>query len=232
MSNGSAQPLTSTTPQSSDGVVAQQYLGVAADNLITHNEAAAGAFKGSEQHRGDAAKALAQAAVTLTSDEEAENRDLTQLIKDVATLEHAGACPTVTIIPPPTTSTARGGGFHEHHHDDGGRPTTTTTVPPTTTTTTVPPTHDHHHDDAPTGLADADHDHHDDPADDHHHDSATGNHDTTTTTLPGAAVPAHERPAPGSGRRYSATGLHRDLRATRRRLTPVRAVDHGSRLTF
>src|SRR6202044_2190725 len=101
----SAQPLTSTTPQSSDGGGAQQYLGGASDNLINNNEAAAGAFKGSEQHRGDAAKALAQSAVTLTSDEEAENRDLTQLIKDVAPLEHAGACPTVTIIPPPTAST-------------------------------------------------------------------------------------------------------------------------------
>jgi hypothetical protein len=139
VSSGSAQPLTSSTPQSSDGVVAQQYLGVAADNLINDNEAAAGAFKGSEQHRGDAAKALAQAAVTLTSDEEAENRDLTQLIKDVATLEHAGACPTVTIIAPPTTSTAPAAGSTSTTTTTVA-PTTTTTVPPTTTTTTIPPT--------------------------------------------------------------------------------------------
>jgi hypothetical protein len=174
VSNDSAQPLTSTTPQSSDGVVAQQYLGVAADNLIDTNEAAAGAFRGSEQHRGDAAKALAQAAVTLTSDEEAENRDLTQLIKDVATLEHAGACPTVTIIPPPTTTTT----VPPTTTTTTVPPTTTTTTTtlplnplmPTTTTTTIPPT-------TTTTTA----------------PPATT---TTTTTLPGAAVPATSAPPP------------------------------------
>jgi hypothetical protein len=140
VSNGSAQPVTSTTPQSSDGVVAQQYLGVAADNLINNNEAAAGAFKGSEQHRGDAAKALAQAAVTLTSDEEVENRDLTQLIKDVATLEHAGACPAVTIVPPPTNTAAAAGSTSTTTTTTVAPTTTTTVPPPTTTTTTVPPT--------------------------------------------------------------------------------------------
>jgi hypothetical protein len=161
VSSGSAQPLTPTTPQSADGVVAQQYLGVAADNLINTNEAAAGAFKGSEQHRGDAAKALAQAAVTVTSDEEAENRDLTQLIKDVATLEHAGACATVTIIPPPTSTGAAAGSTSTTTTTLA--PTTTTMVPPTTTTTTVPPT-------TTTTTA----------------PPAT----TTTVTLPSAAVPA------------------------------------------
>ena len=58
----------------------QQYLGVTANSLVTHDDTAAGAFKTAEQRRGAAAKALAQAAVALTSDEAAENRDLTQLI--------------------------------------------------------------------------------------------------------------------------------------------------------
>ncbi len=57
--------------------MAQQYLGVAATNLISDNNAAAGAVKDSDAHRDDAAKALAQAALKLTSDEAAENRDLT-----------------------------------------------------------------------------------------------------------------------------------------------------------
>ena len=130
VSNGGTEPLTATTPVDSDGVVAQQYLGVAANNLINHNDDAAGAVKDSEQHRNDASKAQAQAALKLTSDETAESRNLTQLIKDVATLEHAGACATVTITPP-AASVANAA---------GSTSTTTTTLAPTTTTTTLPTT--------------------------------------------------------------------------------------------
>jgi hypothetical protein len=140
VSSGSTQPVGPNTPQSSDGVVAQQYLGVAANNLINDNQVAAGAVKGTERHRGDAAKALAQAAVTLTTDEAAENKDLTQLIEDVATLEHAGACATVTIVPPPTVTPPAAGGSTSNTTTTVAPATTTTTVPPTTTTTTVPPT--------------------------------------------------------------------------------------------
>ncbi len=117
VSSGGNQPLSPSTPQDSDGVVVQQYLGVAAANLINRNESAADAFKGSQQHREDAAKAVAQASVTLTSDEAAENTALARLISGVATLEHAGACATVTITAPApagsgttsstTTTTAR-----------------------------------------------------------------------------------------------------------------------------
>ena len=135
VSNGANQPLSPNTPQDSDGVVVQQYLGVAATNLINRNESAADAFKGSQQHRDDAAKAVTEASVTLTSDQAAENRDLGQLIADVATLEHAGACATVTITAPtpatvaPTSSTTT-----------TSAPSTTTTAPPTTTTTVAPTT--------------------------------------------------------------------------------------------
>jgi hypothetical protein len=135
VSSGGTQPLTPSTPQSADGVVVQQYLGVAAANLVSQDNAAAGTFKTAQRHRNSASKALAQAAVTLTSDESAENRDLTQLITDVATLEHAGACATVTIAPPASNGSSATA--------TTGTTTTTTTVPPTTsttTTTTVPPT--------------------------------------------------------------------------------------------
>ena len=80
VSNAGTQPLTPSTPQDSDGVVVQQYLGVTADSLVTHDDAAAGVYKAAEQRRGAASKALARAAVALTSDESAENQDLTQLI--------------------------------------------------------------------------------------------------------------------------------------------------------
>jgi hypothetical protein len=140
VSNGGTQPLTGSTPQSSDGVVAQQYLGVAANNLLTKQGAANGVFKDAEQRRDAASKALAQAAVTLTSDQAAENQDLTQLIKDVATLEHAGACATVTITPPPTSGSDATGttATTSTTTTTTTTPSTTTTAPPTTTT--VPPT--------------------------------------------------------------------------------------------
>jgi hypothetical protein len=137
VSNGSTQPLTPTTPKDSDGVVVQQYLGVAASNLIAQNDAAEGAVKGSEADRSAASKALAQAAVTLTTDEAAENRDLTQLMTDVATLERAGACATVTITPPPSSTASSGSSTTSTTVPAS---TTTTTVPPSTTTTTVPST--------------------------------------------------------------------------------------------
>ena len=139
VSNGGNQPLTTSTPQDSDGVVAQQYLGVAANNLLAKEGAANEVFKDAEQRRNAASKALAQAAVALTSDQAAENQDLTQLIKDVGTLEHAGACATVTITPPPTSGTDTTGTTSTTTTTTTTIPSTTTTVPPTTTTT-VPTT--------------------------------------------------------------------------------------------
>ncbi len=136
-------PLSPNTPQSSDGVVAQQYLHVAASNLVSRNESASDILKEAEQHRDDAAKALAQAALTLTSDESAESRDLDQLMTDVATLEHAGACASVTITPPPSAGTGASGSTTTTTTSTTTTipPTTTTTVPPTSsTTTTIPPT--------------------------------------------------------------------------------------------
>ena len=138
VSSGGTRPLTATTPEDSDGVVVQQYLGVAASNLLSKQGTADGVFKGAEQQRDAATKALAKAAVTLTSDQAAENKDLTQLITDVGTLEHAGACATVTITPPPSSGT------DATATTSTTTSTTTTTLPSTTTvpptTTTVPPT--------------------------------------------------------------------------------------------
>ena len=142
VSNAGSQPLSPSTPQDTDGVVVQQYLGVTANSLVAHDDTAAGAYKTAEQRRGAAAKALARAAVALTSDESAENRDLTQLITDVAILEHAGACPTVTITPPLSSGSAVGASTSTTTTTPTTTTTTTTTTlpPTTTTTTTVPPT--------------------------------------------------------------------------------------------
>ena len=138
VSNGGTQPLTSRTPVDSDGVVAQEYLGVTASNLLSQEGAANGVFKDAEQRRDAASKALAQAAVALTSDQSAEDHDLTQLITDVGTLEHAGACATVTITPPPSSGTDAAGATSTTTTSTTTTPSTTTTVAPATTT--VPPT--------------------------------------------------------------------------------------------
>jgi hypothetical protein len=130
VSSGDAQPLTPQTPQDEDGVVVQQYLGVAASNLVDRDKAALSVVKSSVQQRDQASNAVTQAAVTLTSDEVAENRSLTSLVKDVGTLEHAGVCATVTITAPTPISSA----------PTGATSTPATLVPTTTTTSTVPAT--------------------------------------------------------------------------------------------
>ena len=130
VNSGSSQPLTQNTPQTQDGVVAQQYLGLAASNLITHDNAAQHAVKSSVEQRDDAAKAVTQAALTLTSDEAAENRSLTLLARDVGTLEHAGVCATVAITAPTPSASA----------PTGAATTPATLVPTTTSTTTAPVT--------------------------------------------------------------------------------------------
>ena len=140
VSNAGSQPLSPSTPQDTDGVVVQQYLGVTASSLVAHDDTAAGAYKTAEQRRDAASKALARADVALTSDESAENRDLAQLITDVGTLEHAGACATVTITPPPSSGSVVGASTSTSTTTTTVPPTTTTTLPPTTTTTTLPPT--------------------------------------------------------------------------------------------
>jgi hypothetical protein len=130
VNSGGSQPLTRSTPQTQDGVVAQQYLGLAASSLITRDDAALHAVKSSVQQRDEAAKAVTQAALTLTSDEAAENRSLTVLARDVGTLEHAGVCATVTITAPASSASA----------PTGAASTPATLVPTTTTTSTVPVT--------------------------------------------------------------------------------------------
>jgi hypothetical protein len=126
------QTLSPNTPQSSDGVVAQQYVHLAASDLVAKSDAAAAAVNHSEQRRKQTASALAQAATRLTTDEAAESRDLLQLTSDLAILEHAGACDTVTIIPPAGAGSASAGSTTT-------TTTTTTTLPISTATTTTGP---------------------------------------------------------------------------------------------
>jgi len=163
------QPFAPSMPQDSDGVVVQQYLGVAANDLLTQKGAADGLLKDAEQSRDAASKALAQTAVALTSDESEENQDLTQLIGDVGTLEHAGACSTVTITPPPSSGADDAGATSTT--TTTGPPSTSTTLPPTTTTTTttVPPTTTTTTTTLPSGVLAA---------------TPTTTTTTTTTTLP------------------------------------------------
>jgi hypothetical protein len=137
------QAPTPNTPQTPDGVVAQQYIHVAASNLVTKSDAATAAVSVSEQHRDEEAAALATEASTLTSDEAAENSLLLQLMSDLATLKNASTCTTITIAPPVTTANGTSGSTAATVPSTIDLPTastTTTTVPSTATTTTVPST--------------------------------------------------------------------------------------------
>ncbi len=197
VSSGNSQPLTRNTPQSQNGVVAQQYLGLAASNLITHDSAALRAVKSSVRQRDEAAKAVTQAALKLTSDEAAENRSLTLLVKDVGTLEHAGVCATVTITSS-TPSASAPTGSASTPATLVPQTTTTSTAPVTTSTTTVPTT-------VPTTTVPSSvpsnalshgrpHDDNDDGADDR---AVTVPSTTTTTTVPttpGPTSPAASTP--------------------------------------
>jgi hypothetical protein len=129
-------------PQNANGVAAQQYETVAANDLLSRYQAATMHLAASLSHRDAATKALAQANATLTSDTAAQNHALARLVDDVTTLQTAGACTAVQITAPTPAGAAAG----------ATTTTTTTTVPPTTapspttdvpsttTTSTVPPT--------------------------------------------------------------------------------------------
>ena len=135
--------------QDADGVIAQQYLGITANDLLAAEKVASAAVHASLSRRDDAARAVTQATFRLASDNAAEHRTLTRMVADVATMQIAGACTTVAIAAPtptgaapnaagstgttttvPTTTTTTAGAVPS-------TTTTTTTTPPTTTTTTT-----------------------------------------------------------------------------------------------
>ncbi len=128
-------------PQDADGVVAQQYLGIAASNLLARVKAANAAIRASRAGRTDAARSVTQAALKLESDNAAERRSLTQMVADVATLQNAGACTSVTITASAPAASPAGPGATVATTIPSTVPTTVpaTTAPTTTTTTTAPP---------------------------------------------------------------------------------------------
>jgi hypothetical protein len=128
-------------PQTAEGVTEQQYLGIAATNLLARTQMAAAAEKASITGRASAIRAVSQATSTLASDEAAERQSLTELVDDVATLQNAGACTSVTIVAPATSTSGKSNTSTTSTTTTTTLPSTTTTVPSTsTTTTTVPST--------------------------------------------------------------------------------------------
>ena len=115
------------SPQDPDGVIAQQYLGITANDLMAREKASLAAVHASLSRRDDATRAVAQANFRLASDNAAVHRSLTRMVADVATMQVAGACTTVAIATPAPTGAPPNAA--------GSTGTTTTTVPPTTTTT-------------------------------------------------------------------------------------------------
>ena len=112
--------------QDADGVIARQYLGITANDLMAQVKASSAAVHASLSRRDDAARAVTQANFRLASDNAAVHRSVTRMVADVATMQVAGACTTVAIAAPTPTGTP----------DATGSTGTTTTVPATTTTTT------------------------------------------------------------------------------------------------
>jgi len=119
-------------PADANGVAAQQYESVAANDLLSKFQAATAAVSASLARREAATKALAQAKATLASDTAAENQALARLVDDVGTLQTAGACTTVQITAPTPAPTGSGAA--------ASTSTTTTTVPTTTVQPTAPTT--------------------------------------------------------------------------------------------
>ena len=169
--------------QDADGVIARQYLGITANDLMAHVKASTAAVHASLSRRDDAARAVTQANFRLASDNAAVHRSLTRMVADVATMQTAGACTTVAIAAPAPTGTPNA----------AGSTGTTTTVPSTTTTvpSTTTTTDDHHHHDDDGAPDHDDHgprndgdDHPVDRGPDHHHPTTTTPPTTTTTTTP------------------------------------------------
>jgi len=135
--------VKASAPQNADGVVAQQYLSIAASNLMARAQSAALAVKASISRRDAATKAVALATVSLAAADAAERQSLTQMVADMATMQGAGACTAVTITAPTNSVPAAGTPATTGPTTTG--PTTTvpsttvpsTTLPSTTTTTTT-----------------------------------------------------------------------------------------------
>ncbi len=179
---GRNSPFGTPSPQ---GVIAHQYSTVVASDLLTNAQAATAAAKASLAVRDASSKALQLAVLTLTSDNNTENRTLIRLVADVTAPQKAGACTNAVITEP--VANAGPGRLDsvvlrllvldpgDDHDDRGGGAG-----------------HDHDvvdddHDVADQSAQELDgHEHHDHV---HHHDGAE-HHDehptTTTTTVPGA----------------------------------------------
>jgi hypothetical protein len=137
--------VKASAPQDADGVVAQQYLSIAASNLMARAQSAEVAVKASIAGRDAATRAVTLATVALASADAAERQSLTQMVADMATMQIAGACTTVSITAP--TNSVPAAGTPATTGPTTTVPSTTvpsttlpTTTTTTTTTTTLPPT--------------------------------------------------------------------------------------------
>ena len=84
-------------PLDANGVVSQQYLAVVANDLVTLRQGGGGRRQGCPLATRDASASVTQASLTLASHNAAEQRSATRLVADLATLQTAGACTTVSI---------------------------------------------------------------------------------------------------------------------------------------
>jgi hypothetical protein len=160
-------------PQNADGVVAHEYAQVVASNLLGQLQIAQSGVRASLAQRKLAQAGVDKAVLILARDDATESQAVTKLGTDVAALQQAGACTTVTLTVIPVAAPPDVASPVAAATPAPASTTTTTTLPPTTTTTTttLPPT--------TTTTTTA--------------DTTTTTADATTTTQPGS-VPAVATP--------------------------------------
>ncbi len=122
-----------STSGSQTGLAAQQYTNVAATDILNTVQAASAALTSDQGNLADSDRGLQRAGAALLADEAAESHALEKLINDVATLQTAGACTTVSIIATP--SAASNSSPSSPAGAAGSTSTTTSTTVPTTSTT-------------------------------------------------------------------------------------------------
>jgi hypothetical protein len=129
-------------PQSADGIVAHQYENIAASDLVDREQAAASTFNAARLQVKATSKAVADAFSTLSAASSAQTRSLAKLVADVATMQTAGACTSITLTSAPLPPvSATGSSSTTSASGSGSISTTTTTAPsvpstPTTSTST------------------------------------------------------------------------------------------------
>ncbi len=90
--------------QTQGGVAAQEYTKIAGSDVVARAQAATAALTAARRRLEDAQRGLQSAAAAVLADSAAANHALDKLIADLATLQTAGACTTVSLVAQPSAA--------------------------------------------------------------------------------------------------------------------------------